>query len=293
MDSQVRSSALRLISLAIEEDIGRGDITCLSLSKLMGDVSCQIILKEDSAVVCGLEIIEMVYQLIGTDISVSLFACDGDVCGKMDVIAKIEGDSRIIFSGERIVLNFLSRLSGIATATYRCVKKLGRDSVIYDTRKTTPSWRLLEKYAVRCGGGKNHRMGLFDMILIKDNHINAICRKFSCSKLDAIEKAIKEAMLWRKKVRANVEIGVEVESFEEAILSTRMGVDIIMLDNMEFDEIEKVCNVVKDRFSVKIEVSGGIGEKDLEKLARMNIDRVSIGRITHSASGIDFSMEVV
>ncbi|MGC9064584.1 MAG: carboxylating nicotinate-nucleotide diphosphorylase [bacterium] len=266
-----------LIMKALEEDIGTGDIT----TELTVDDSLKgrafIKCKEDG-ILCGCEVVRDVFLLLDSSLELEFLKRDGDEIVVGEKIIVIKGKFKSILMGERVALNFLSHLSGIATMTNRFVKMLPPSIKLLDTRKTLPGLRMLEKYAVRVGGGKNHRFGLYDGILIKDNHIIA-----SGGIKQAVEKAKKSAPHYMK-------IEVEAFSLENVREALDAGVDIILLDNMDVETIKEAINIIDGR--VKIEVSGGINSSNIHLLTELPIDFVSVGAITHSAKALDFSLSL-
>ncbi|RKY03748.1 carboxylating nicotinate-nucleotide diphosphorylase [Candidatus Poribacteria bacterium] len=269
----------RLIQLALEEDIGPGDITSLYVvpESLEGEA---VILSKGEGVLAGCHVAEYVYREIDPRVRFLPEKRDGDRIAPDQIIARLIGPVRSILMGERICLNFLQRLSGIATLTSKFVEAVkGLDVKIADTRKTTPGWRELEKYAVRVGGGFNHRFGLYDSILIKDNHIAAA---------GSITAAVKAA---REKASHTTKIEVEVEKLEDIEEALRAGVDIIMLDNMPIEMIRRAVRIIDGRAIV--EVSGGITLENVREVAETGVDVISIGALTHSAPPIDMSMELL
>ncbi len=289
---EVRQSYLRLISLAIEEDIGSGDVTSLSVIPPTAKIKANIVFRE-KAVFCGRDAVKLTYQLLSPAVRMKFFAKDGDVIAENGVIASIAGPARAILAGERIVLNFIARLSGIATITRDIVSLVKGKVHILDTRKTIPAWRVLDKYAVSCGGGKNHRMGLYDAIMIKDNHIEILMEQMKISRKEAAIEATRRAREFLDRSGKKIPLIVEVEDMEtlEAILPFQP--DVILLDNMGPEKAKKAVRYIRSRKSrVKIEFSGGVTEKNVAKFARLGIDYISIGRLTHSARAIDVGLDI-
>ncbi len=292
MVSRVKESYLRLISLAIEEDIGSGDITSLAVLPEKSRVVAKVIARE-RFVLCGIDAIKLTYSLIAPSVKVQLLARDGEVVVKGQEIARVSGPARSVLSGERIVLNFISRLSGIAALTAEFVQACGGKTRIADTRKTAPGWRALERYAVRCGGGINHRMGLYDQILIKDNHIRAIMKEMGVTRRKATTIAIQRAKAFVKEKRLKVKVEVEVEDLVSLKGALEARPDIIMLDNMGPGQMEKAIGMIRESLpSAKIEISGKMTLAKVRQLARLRPDYISVGAITHSAPSVDVSMEV-
>lgn len=278
---QVDDKTRHLIKLALSEDIGKGDLT--SEVTINEDLTAKglIVAKEDG-VITGLQIAkEAFFQLDPSLVFESSFK-DGDKVMKGEEVVTLKGRAKSILSGERTALNFLQRLSGITTLTSKYVKKIKDTGVkILDTRKTTPGHRALEKYAVRMGGGENHRMGLYDMILIKENHIKAVGN---------ISKAIQKA----KTRYANEKIEVETKNLDEVKEAVNSGVDWIMLDNMSIDEMKKAVKVIRlAKREIKIEASGRIDLNNVREIALSGVDFVSVGALTHSAPAFDLSLLLV
>jgi nicotinate-nucleotide pyrophosphorylase (carboxylating) len=268
----------KLIDLALEEDIGSGDITtdCLIPPQSIG--SANIIAKEP-LVLSGLDIAREVFVRFDPNIIWLNYYQDGEAIDSGASVVDISGNLRALLTAERVALNFLQRLSGIATLTRSYTKRFGNsDARLVDTRKTTPGWRVLEKYAVRVGGASNHRMGLYDGILIKDNHIAA------CG-------GIKEAVSHiRERISHLMKIEVETSTLQEVRDALSVGVDIIMLDNMTIPKIQEAVELI-DKQAI-VEISGGITDSDLEELAQTGVDIISVGALTHSARCVDLSMRI-
>ncbi len=262
---------------ALREDIGTGDLTTISCIPAENRSEGVFIAKE-SGVLCGLEVAARVFALVDKDISLSLLRKDGDKVSKGEVFAKISEPSRGILTGERVALNLMQRLSGTATAAAKAADAVkGTKARVVDTRKTTPSLRVLEKYAVRTGGCYNHRFNLADGVLIKDNHIKAA---------GSIEKAVKAA---RNAVPHLMKIEVETENLSQVQEALDAGADIIMLDNMTNEPMAKAVTLVNGRAIT--EASGNMGEKDLRKVAETGVDFISIGALTHSVKALDISLK--
>ncbi len=265
-----------IIRLALEEDIGGGDVTTLSTVPETNTSRGKFLAKEPLTV-CGLPALKRAFELIDARIAVTPLVSDGDEVKKGDLIATIEGPARAILTGERTALNLLQRLSGVATKTREAVRQVeGTRAVIVDTRKTTPGMRGLEKYAVRMGGGTNHRTGLYDGVLIKDNHIRAA---------GGISKAIENA---RAHAHHLLKIEVEVEDFEQLEEALQAKADIIMLDNMPLADMAEAVRRVNGR--ALTEASGNMGERNLHEVAKTGVDIISIGALTHSARAMDISL---
>ncbi|MEE9200860.1 MAG: carboxylating nicotinate-nucleotide diphosphorylase [Candidatus Brocadiales bacterium] len=275
-----------LIDTAIGEDIGGGDVTTDSLVPEWLEAVGEFIIREPG-VVAGLPVAREVYKKLSADVSFEYVVADGATLLPGRVIATVSGPARAILLGERVVLNFLQRLSGIATLTARYVEKIkGHKARIYDTRKTTPGWRTLEKYAVKTGGGKNHRMGLYDQILIKDNHLKIL------EEGQVLTKAVREA---REKAPQWMLIEVETRTLDEVEEALAARPDIIMLDNMSVEDISRAMDVVVGVGLEKppiIEVSGDVTLDNVEEIARMGPNWISVGALTHSAKALDIALDV-
>jgi len=270
-----------IILNALGEDIGTGDITT-SWIVPQGHKSKGIILSKDEFILAGMPFAERTFHLIDQDISFNPKKRDGSRIKKGDILATFSGSTRGILMAERVALNILQRLSGIATQTDRFVERVRGMSVrIVDTRKTAPGLRVLDKYAVRVGGGYNHRFGLYDGVLIKDNHI-------------AVAGSIKKAVrLVHSKTHHMLRVEVEVKNISEVKEAISAGADIIMLDNMSLNKIEKAVRLIrKEAPSTMIEVSGGVRLENVWAIARTGVDLISIGSITHSVIAPDISMDI-
>ena len=271
-----------LVELALREDIGEGDIT----SNILVPSGCKakgLITVKGKGIVAGLSVAELVFKTVDSAVEFTPLLADGKKVEVGECVAEVVGMARAILAGERTALNFLGRLSGIATKTAGFVKKVSPyNTKIMDTRKTTPGWRMLEKYAVRAGGGYNHRMGLYDAVLIKDNHLKIV-------KVEVAD-VVKEM---RAGVPASIKIEVEVENVSELEAALSGEPDIIMLDNMSVNEVKKAVEVVrKSGCNVQVEVSGGITLENVEEYANTGVDMISIGALTHSVHSLDVSMEM-
>lgn len=274
--------ARRLVRLALREDMAKHDITTKLLIRRDQKAIGRIIFKE-KAILCGIKIIKITFEEFRKRVKIRYLAKDGDLIMPNQKICLIEGELSSLLSCERVILNLLQRLSGIATLTRKFVEKVkGYDVKIMDTRKTTPALRSLEKYAVRIGGGENHRMDLSRMVLVKKNHLKGI----------DLEELKKKVNLLRKSSGGSIEI--EAESPEEALKAAEFG-DIIMLDNMKIDQVKKTIMLIKKLYGKKrlIELSGGVNLKNVRKLASTGADRISVGELTHSPKAIDISMEIL
>jgi nicotinate-nucleotide pyrophosphorylase (carboxylating) len=279
LDQDFKQKCLEEVQRALDEDLqSSGDITSRALIPPDSRGRARIVLREDG-VVAGLPLASMVFRLLDNKVNFQPLVGDGDLLPAGSEVAVVEGPILAILEGERTALNFLQRLSGIATLTNEYVSRATPHAVeILDTRKTTPGLRPLEKYAVRAGGGKNHRLGLYDAVLIKDNHIAAV---------GGVGKAVEQA---REAVGGEQQVEVEVESLgglEEAIAA---GADVVMLDNMSVEETRKAVEASAGR--VKLETSGGITLENLEAYAATGVDYISVGALTHSAPALDIALEL-
>ena len=276
MDKRLNQKEIeKLIKIGLEEDIGLGDITSRSILS-PDDINVAEVLTRENIVLCGLNILKSVFLTLDPDINFSDDTFnDGDNLKNNTKIISIKGKGIALLEGERVALNILQRLCGIATLTKEYVDKANPVKIL-DTRKTTPGLRLFEKYAVSCGGGKNHRFGLYDAVLIKDNHIKAA---------GGIIKAVEKI---KKNYNNSMQIEVETTTLSEVNDAIIAKSDIIMLDNMPLEDIKKAVNLIDGRAS--IEVSGSISIDQLNALSKVNIDFVSIGALTHSPKASDISM---
>lgn len=273
-----------LIKGALCEDVGSGDITAEAVIGHGRQARARIVAKED-LVVCGTFLLPHIFHAVDRSIKVKIKRKDGSPVGRGGVIAELKGPVAGLLSAERTALNFMQRLTGIATLTAGYVKALKGTAVkILDTRKTTPGFRLLEKYAVRTGGGHNHRMGLFDMYLIKNNHIDMV---------GSVTEAVLRAKYHRKLTKVPIE--VEVRNINELNEAVSTGADIIMLDNFSPKKAKKAIFLAKKLAklvgnSPKFEISGGINLKNIKKYANSGADYISVGALTHSARAADIHM---
>ncbi|MFC1624328.1 carboxylating nicotinate-nucleotide diphosphorylase [Candidatus Omnitrophota bacterium] len=288
-----KEKILPVIMSALREDVATGDITSGLVFEKDINVMADIIVKEE-CVLAGLDVARWVFNAMDERIIFNPLYKDGERPKKGKKIISLRGSAKNILSGERVALNFLGRVSGIATLTEEFVKKVKTKGVeILDTRKTTPGMRELEKYAVRMGGGTNHRMGLWDSILIKDNHLEGVQRVAGyTSSLRAIKDTVGKA---KSKGCKNVEI--EVNNLKEYNEALEADADIIMLDNMKIEDIRKAVRLNKSRSKGRgsrsvLEASGNVTLENIQSLAKTGVDRISIGSLTHSAPSIDFSLEI-
>ena len=274
--------ACRLIKMALKEDIGTGDITTDNLIPAKNISSANILLKEEG-IISGLKVFKTVFDSIDKKTKIKFFVKDGDKLKKGTLIGEIKGSTRTLLKGERTALNILQRMSGISTVTNSFTKKLNNSKIkILDTRKTTPNFRLFEKLAVKIGGGTNHRTGLYDMMLIKDNHIEAN---------GGIENTLERLAV----IKRNFKVEIEVKNLFELMIVCTLGkgiVDIIMLDNFSIENVKQAVKIVDGNF--KIEISGGINMDTISNYTRIKgIDFISIGALTHSAKALDISLDFI
>lgn len=267
----------QIITLALNEDIGTGDITTLSTIPADKTALGRFVAKEDM-ILCGIDLAKHIFARVDPSIELKANFKDGDAVKKGDVIATVSGNAQNVLTGERTALNFMQRLTGIATRTHASVAEVaGTNAKITDTRKTTPGLRVLEKYAVRVGGGTNHRFNLADGVLIKDNHIAVS---------GGIKNAVKNA---RAVIPHTLKIEVEVETKEQLAEALDAGADIIMLDNMSYDLMRECVGIVAGR--ALVEASGNMGEKNLREVAETGVDIISIGALTHTVKAADISLK--
>lgn len=266
------------IRLALLEDIGHGDVTSSLVVPDANKSKAQIIAKEDF-LLAGIPFVKEVFAYIDPEVEMKIFFDEGSDIKKGDIIAEISGNSRSLLVGERVALNILQRISGIATMTKAYVDRvLGLPVKIADTRKTTPGMRFMEKYGVKIGGGANHRFGLYDGILIKDNHIK-------------IAGSVKKAVGLAKKGQHLLKIEVEVKNLDELKEALDAGADVIMLDNMSIHDMKTAVKIAKGR--AILEASGNISLNNVRSVAETGVDIISIGALTHSARAVDISMKMV
>lgn len=266
-----------LILSALKEDITSEDVSanCVMKKATMGEVD--LICKEDG-IICGLQVFERVFTLLDDKTEAEFYVEDGEEVKKGQLMGKIRGDIRVLLCGERTALNYLQRMSGIATYTHSVASLLkGTKTKLLDTRKTTPNNRIFEKYAVRTGGGNNHRYNLSDGVLLKDNHIGAA---------GSVTKAIEMAKEYAPFVR---KIEVEVETLDMVKEAVSAGADIIMLDNMTHEQIKEAMCVIAGR--AEVEVSGNVTKENIARLTDLGVDYISSGALTHSAPIMDISMK--
>jgi len=269
-----------LIQMALREDIGDGDHSTLACIPPDATGTAKMVAKQDG-ILCGAEVGERVFHLVDPTLKVTLLKHDGDNVKIGDLLMLIEGHSGSILTAERTALNYMQRLSGIATETHRMVQMLeGLNTRLLDTRKTTPNMRLLEKYAVACGGGTNHRIGLYDMVMLKDNHIDFA---------GGIEAAIDRTRQYLKEKGKNLRIEIEVRNLDELErVMQHGGIDRIMLDNFDVETLRKAVKRIDGKYET--EASGGITDQTLRKYAETGVDFISVGALTHHIKSMDISL---
>jgi nicotinate-nucleotide pyrophosphorylase (carboxylating) len=270
----------RMIDQALAEDIGAGDVTTdivIPQSAILNGV----FRAKGDGVICGIPLMKIVFKKLDKDIKISVKKKEGDKVKKGDIIATIKGKARAILMGERLALNILQLMSGIATSANKfqtLAKPYGVK--ILDTRKTTPTLRIIEKYAVTAGGAHNHRIGLYDMVLIKDNHLDFI----------DLQKAVSDC---RRFIPKGMLIEVEVDTFDMLNLAMKAEPDMIMLDNMTYEMVDKAIAMMKEYgCKAKVEISGGVNLSNVEEYAKRRVDYISVGSITHSPEALDISLEL-
>ena len=270
-----------IIRMALEEDIGNGDITTSFLIP-EDQESRALIMAKGNFVVAGLPFVKEVFAMLSAGVRFTIFINDGLKVTKGDMIAEVYGKTRALLAGERVGLNILQRLSGIATLTNMFAEKvIGLNARIVDTRKTTPGLRFMEKYAVRIGGGSNHRFGLFDGILIKDNHIEAV-------------GSITEALRLAGEGHHLAKVEVEVENLNDLKEAVEGGADIVMLDNMSVENMKEAVKIAHSiQRNIILEASGNVTLNNVREIAETGVDLISIGALTHSATAADISMKIV
>lgn len=278
LDPQQVQQAVRT---ALAEDVGTGDATTLALvpAELQ---SKAVMAARESLTVCGLAFAVEAYRQLDPTVRVTLRAKDGDTLDKGGILLQVEGPSRALLTAERVSLNFLQRLSGVATIARRFVNEVaGTKAKILDTRKTLPGWRMFEKYAVACGGATNHRIGLYDMILIKDNHLVAL--------RDAQPNAVAAAVARARAAYPQLKVEVEADNLTQVAQAVEAGTDIILLDNMTNEMMREAVQSVQGR--ALLEASGGVNLKTVRGKAETGVDFISVGALTHSAPSVDIGLD--
>lgn len=266
------------VARALAEDVGAGDVTAAAVVEEESQCRAAVIVKEEG-VIAGLEVARFTFQMLDSEVSFEQEVPEGARVTSGEVAARVLGRTRPIVTGERTALNFLQRMSGIATLTARYVAAVeGTDARIIDTRKTAPGLRALDKYAVRAGGGRNHRMGLFDGVLIKDNHLRAA---------GGAGAAVERARAWAHHL---VKVEVEAKTLSEVEEALKAGADVILLDNMDVGQVAEAVELAGGR--CELEVSGRVTLDNVRALAECGVDFISVGALTHSAPALDVSLEI-
>ena len=267
----------QLILEALREDISSEDVTTNAVMREAVDGEVDLICKQDG-VIAGLDVFKRVFELLDDKVRVEFYCKDGDEVKNKQLMGKVYGDIRVLLSGERVALNYLQRMSGIATYTHSVADLLkGSKTKLLDTRKTTPNMRIFEKYAVRVGGGYNHRYNLSDGVLLKDNHIGAA---------GSVTKAVEMAKEYAPFVR---KIEIEVENLDMVKEAVEAGADIIMLDNMSTEEMQEAIKIIDKR--AETECSGNVTKENIDRLTALGVDYISSGALTHSAPIMDISLK--
>lgn len=278
MDKEI----IALIDLAIKEDIGEGDHSSLACVPKEKVGKAKLIAKEEG-IIAGIELGVFIFKSLDENSEIQIYKNDGDWVSKGDIILVIEGNERLLLQAERLVLNFMQRMSGIATLTNKFNEELkGLNTKLLDTRKTTPGLRKIEKWAVRIGGGLNHRMGLYDMIMLKENHIDYA---------GGVTTAINNTISYLKENNKNIPIEIETRNLEELKEVLHVGgIQRIMLDNFSLNELHEAISLINGRFET--EASGGVNLETVRKIAETGVDFVSVGALTHTVKSLDISMLV-
>ena len=271
----------RAVRTALAEDIGSGDVTTLATVSARAKIVA-IMRAREPLVVVGLAFAEAAFRQLSPSVKIKRLAKDGQRIKAGAGLLKISGPARALLSAERVALNFVQRLSGIATLTAGFVDEIrGTGAEVLDTRKTTPGWRCFEKYAVACGGGRNHRIGLYDLVLIKDNHLAAL--------RDVKPNAIAAAVLRARKKFPKLKVEVEADTLAQVAQAADVGADIILLDNMRTAQLRRAVKIVGSR--ARTEASGGVNLKTVRAIARTGVDFISVGALTHSARAVDIGLD--
>jgi nicotinate-nucleotide pyrophosphorylase (carboxylating) len=269
------------VRAALSEDIGSGDVTTLAIVPEDRSSRAAMVARED-LMVCGLAFSQAAFQELSPLTKFNFAVGDGARASRGARLLEVEGPARALLTAERVALNYVQRLSGIATLAARFVDAVaGSGAAILDTRKTTPGWRELEKYAVRCGGARNHRFGLWDMVLIKDNHLAAL--------RDATPNPIAAAVQRARQQFPNLKVEVEADTLEQVDQAVAAGADIVLLDNMSLDELRSAVRIARGR--AKTEASGGVNIETVAGIASTGVDYISVGAITHSARAVDIGLD--
>jgi nicotinate-nucleotide pyrophosphorylase (carboxylating) len=275
--SEIRAA----VKAALAEDIGGGDVTTLATVP-KAQTFKTLMRAREPLVVAGLEFARAAFRQLSSAVKIEHLVHDGTHVGRGDNLLRISGAARAILTAERVALNFVQHLSGIATLTAQFVAAVkGTRTQILDTRKTTPGWRRFEKYAVACGGGRNHRFGLSDLILIKDNHLAALQNETPNAVAAAVQRA--------RKIYPKLKVEVEADTLEQVAQAADAGADIILLDNMNAEELRSAVKIAKGR--AKTEASGGVNLATVRAIAASGVDFISVGALTHSARAVDIGLD--
>lgn len=272
----------QFIRLALAEDLGEGDHSTLGAVPAT-KISKANLLVKDNGILAGVAMAQKIFQVVDDTLKVSVFKNDGDSIVKGEIAFTVEGKAQSILMAERLVLNCMQRMSGIATYTHKLCKLIeGTSARLMDTRKTTPNFRLMEKWAVAIGGGMNHRFALYDMVMLKDNHIDMA---------GGVRAAIEQVKAYLKRTNKSLKIEVETRTLAEVEEVLQVGgIDVIMLDNMSMDQMRQAVKLIGGRY--KTEASGGITETTLRSVAECGVDYISVGALTHSVKSLDLSLKV-
>ena len=271
----------RAVRAALAEDIGPGDVTTLATLPESA-TTCAVMAAREPLVLAGLPFAETAFCELDPNLLIASHSADGSHCPKGQVLLRVTGSARSILTAERVALNFVQRISGVATLTAQFAEQVkGTRAKILDTRKTTPGWRRFEKYAVKCGGGQNHRVGLYDQVLIKDNHLAALRHE----QPNAIAAAVQRA----RAAYPELKVEVEADTLEQVRQAVQAHADIILLDNMSLDELRAAVALVGGR--AQTEASGGVTLQTVRAIAETGVDFISVGAITHSARAVDIALD--
>jgi nicotinate-nucleotide pyrophosphorylase (carboxylating) len=272
---------LRAVRAALTEDVGSGDVT--TLATVPENSTCRVVMRaREPLVVAGIAFAEAAFRELAPQIEIKVSTPDGTKAAAGAVLLSVAGSTRAILSAERVALNFVQRLSGVATAAAQYVEAIrGTKAQILDTRKTTPGWRMFEKYAVTCGGARNHRIGLFDMVLIKDNHLAAL--------RDAQPNAVAAAVARARANYPTLKVEAEADTLEQVVQAADAGADFILLDNMKPAQLREAVSIVAGRS--KTEASGGVNLQTVRAIAESGVDFISVGAITHSSRAVDIGLD--
>lgn len=271
----------RAVRAALAEDIGPGDVTT-EATVPPSATGCAHMVAREPLVLAGLTFAVTAFRELNRELIIAPHATDGEACDRGQILLRVTGSARAILTAERVALNFVQRLSGVATLTAQFTEQVnGTWTKILDTRKTTPGWRSFEKYAVKCGGGQNHRVGLYDLVLIKDNHLAALRHE----QPNAIAAAVKRA----RAAYPELKVEVEADTLEQVRQAVEARADIILLDNMSLDELRTAVAVIEGR--AKTEASGGVNLQTVRAIAETGVDFISVGAITHSVRAVDIALD--